>query len=237
MRILVVAEPPEFDAWERHQLEPATPRRGEQGVRGAGSSDDDLRQLPRHRRLGRQGALRPDLTHLASADARRGRAPNTPADLARWLKDPQAIKPGCHMPDAQLTDAEVATSSPTSRRSDDRRNSRGRSQGPRGPRTSTSASRAFAWVATVDHKRIGILYLSRRSSSSRRGRRGARSSGSSSRARTRTLVSPETFNQLFTMHGTTMIFLVVMPTLVGFANYLVPLMIGARDMAFPRSTR
>ena len=49
-----------------------------------------------------------------------------------------------------------------------------------------------------------------------------------------TLVSPEAFNQLFTMHGTTMIFLVVMPTLVGFANYLVPLMIGARDMAFPR---
>ncbi|MEO8902801.1 MAG: cytochrome c oxidase subunit I, partial [Polyangiaceae bacterium] len=45
---------------------------------------------------------------------------------------------------------------------------------------------------------------------------------------------PETYNQIFTMHGTTMIFLVVMPALFGFANYLVPLMIGARDMAFPR---
>ena len=48
------------------------------------------------------------------------------------------------------------------------------------------------------------------------------------------LLSPEAYNQIFTMHGTTMIFLVVMPALTGFANYLVPLMIGARDMAFPR---
>ena len=47
-------------------------------------------------------------------------------------------------------------------------------------------------------------------------------------------VSPQVFNRLFTMHGTTMIFFVVMPMLFGFANYLVPLKVGARDMAFPR---
>src|SRR5256712_1319553 len=47
-------------------------------------------------------------------------------------------------------------------------------------------------------------------------------------------VSPQFFNRLFTMHGTTMIFFVVMPLVFGFANYLVPLMTGARDMAFPR---
>jgi len=47
-------------------------------------------------------------------------------------------------------------------------------------------------------------------------------------------VSPQVFNRMFTMHGTTMIFFVVMPLVFGFANYLVPLMIGARDMAFPR---
>src|SRR5437870_3183935 len=47
-------------------------------------------------------------------------------------------------------------------------------------------------------------------------------------------LSPQVFNQLFTMHGTTMVFLVGMPMIFGFANYLVPLMIGARDLAFPR---
>src|SRR6185369_14560426 len=47
-------------------------------------------------------------------------------------------------------------------------------------------------------------------------------------------VSPQVFNRMFTMHGTTMIFFVAMPVLFGFANYLLPLMIGARDMAFPR---
>src|SRR6202789_1550448 len=48
------------------------------------------------------------------------------------------------------------------------------------------------------------------------------------------ILSPQVYNRMFTMHGTTMVFLVGMPILFGFANYLVPLMIGARDMAFPR---
>jgi cytochrome c oxidase subunit 1 len=59
-------------------------------------------------------------------------------------------------------------------------------------------------------------------------------SGSSWRIRTITFCRPELYNEMFTMHGTTMVFLVGMPILFGFANYLVPLMIGARDMAFPR---
>ena len=49
-----------------------------------------------------------------------------------------------------------------------------------------------------------------------------------------TLVSPETYNGLVTMHGTTMVFLFVVPVLAGFGNYMVPLMIGARDMAYPK---
>jgi cytochrome c oxidase subunit I len=92
----------------------------------------------------------------------------------------------------------------------------------------------FGWVATVDHKRIGILYLVTSLFFFAVGGveallirlQLARPNGH--------LLSPDAYNQAFTMHGTTMIFLVVMPTLVGFANYLVPLMIGARDMAFPR---
>src|SRR4029450_174564 len=49
-----------------------------------------------------------------------------------------------------------------------------------------------------------------------------------------TVLSPQVFNRLFTMHGTTMVFLVGMPIIIGMANYLIPLMIGARDLAFPR---
>ena len=53
-------------------------------------------------------------------------------------------------------------------------------------------------------------------------------------SRTTTLSRPQVFNRLFTMHGTAMVFLVGMPIIAGLMNYLVPLMIGARDMAFPR---
>src|SRR5207245_10512525 len=48
------------------------------------------------------------------------------------------------------------------------------------------------------------------------------------------VLSPETYNEFFTVHGTAMIFLFNTPVLAGFGNYFVPLMIGARDMAFPR---
>ena len=47
-------------------------------------------------------------------------------------------------------------------------------------------------------------------------------------------LSPQTFNRMFTMHGTTMVFLVGMPLVFAWANYIIPLQIGARDMAFPR---
>jgi cytochrome c oxidase subunit I len=92
----------------------------------------------------------------------------------------------------------------------------------------------FGWVATVDHKRIGILYLITSLVFFAVGGLEALLIRLQLARPNSHLLSPDAYNQIFTMHGTTMIFLVVMPTLVGFANYLVPLMIGARDMAFPR---
>jgi cytochrome c oxidase subunit 1/cytochrome c oxidase subunit I+III len=92
----------------------------------------------------------------------------------------------------------------------------------------------LAWISTVDHKRIGILYLLFALLFFVFGGLEALFIRLQLAVPNNTLVSPDTFNALFTMHGTTMIFLVAMPALFGFANYLVPLMIGAHDMAFPR---
>ena len=91
-----------------------------------------------------------------------------------------------------------------------------------------------SWLTTVDHKRIGVLYgisalfyfvvggvealIIRLQLASADG----------------TVVGADTFNQLFTMHGTTMVFLVLMPLSAALFNYMIPLMIGARDVAFPR---
>ncbi len=91
-----------------------------------------------------------------------------------------------------------------------------------------------AWLTTTDHKKIGIMYLVNsyfwfgvagllavfiRAELAQPGTQ---------------YFGEERYNQLFTMHGTTMIFLFIIPILAGFGNYIVPLQIGALDMAFPR---
>src|SRR5438552_50953 len=90
------------------------------------------------------------------------------------------------------------------------------------------------WVVTVDHKRLGLMYIgggllffvvAGLQAVTMRLQLAVPDAG---------LVPPQVFNRLLTMHGTAMIFLVGMPILTGFFNYLVPLMIGARDLAFPR---
>ncbi len=96
------------------------------------------------------------------------------------------------------------------------------------------AGSVYAWIATVDHKRVGILYLVTALFFFAVGGTEALLLRLQLARPNNHFLSPSAFSQLFTMHGTTMIFLVVMPVLVGFANYFVPLMIGARDMAFPR---
>ena len=90
------------------------------------------------------------------------------------------------------------------------------------------------WVTTVDHKRLGILYVGYGLLFLVIGGIEATILRLQLVRPHNGFVSPQVFNQMFTMHGTTMIFFVAMPLVFGFANYLVPLMIGARDMAFPR---
>ena len=107
-------------------------------------------------------------------------------------------------------------------------------------RPPTEASRGtwlewlHGWVVTVDHKRLGILYILYALVFLLVAGSEALLIRIQLAIPHNTFVSPFTFNRLFTMHGTTMVFLVGMPILFGFGNYLVPLMIGARDMAFPR---
>ena len=90
------------------------------------------------------------------------------------------------------------------------------------------------WLTTVDHKRIGILYGATAILFFIVGGIEALIIRLQLAHPEASVVSAETYNRLFTMHGTTMVFLVVMPLSSAFFNYLVPLMIGARDVAFPR---
>jgi cytochrome c oxidase subunit I len=91
-----------------------------------------------------------------------------------------------------------------------------------------------SWLTTTDHKRIGILYLYTCLVFFVLGGTEALLMRIQLGAPENTFVTPQTYNELFTMHGTTMIFLVVVPIWSGFANYVLPLMVGARDVAFPR---
>lgn len=90
------------------------------------------------------------------------------------------------------------------------------------------------WVTTVDHKDIGVMYLITCLLFLLVGGSEALVMRLQLAVPRNGLLGPGEYNTLFTVHGTTMIFLVVMPVLLGFANYIVPLQIGANDMAFPR---
>ena len=91
-----------------------------------------------------------------------------------------------------------------------------------------------SWLTTVDHKRIGILYIVTSYVFFFAGGVMAILMRLQLAQADQHLIEKNAYNELFTIHGTTMIFLFAVPLFAGFANYLVPLMIGARDMAFPR---
>ncbi|MGH7567729.1 MAG: cytochrome c oxidase subunit I [Gemmatimonadales bacterium] len=98
-----------------------------------------------------------------------------------------------------------------------------------------SGGRGLAsWLTTTDHKRIGLLYFYTAFGFFLLGGLEALLIRAQLARPNGTLVSAETYNQLFTMHGTTMVFLALMPLSAAFFNYIIPLQIGARDVAFPR---
>jgi len=92
----------------------------------------------------------------------------------------------------------------------------------------------LSWVTSVDHKQIGLMYIG----TSLFFFLLAAAMGILMRTQLivpeNHFIGPKLYNQLFTMHGTTMVFLFAMPMLIGVSTYFVPLMIGARDMVFPR---
>jgi cytochrome c oxidase subunit I len=92
----------------------------------------------------------------------------------------------------------------------------------------------LSWVSSIDHKQIGIMYILGSLFFFLVGGLEALLMRIQLSRPENSFLSPQAYNQIFTMHGTTMIFLVVVPILIGFAVYFVPLMIGARDMAYPR---
>ena len=100
--------------------------------------------------------------------------------------------------------------------------------------TSGEQTGLWSWLTTVDHKRIGVLYLYTSLFFFLFGGLEAVVIRAQLMGPNKDLVSAEMYNQLFTMHGTTMIFLAVMPLSAAFFNFLIPLQIGARDVAFPR---
>jgi cytochrome c oxidase subunit 1 len=92
----------------------------------------------------------------------------------------------------------------------------------------------LSWLTTVDHKRIGIMYMAAAFMFFCLGGVEALIMRTQLAKPNNTVVTPHVYDGLVTMHGTTMVFLFAMPIIAGFANFLIPLMVGARDMAFPR---
>src|SRR3954452_21009389 len=107
-------------------------------------------------------------------------------------------------------------------------------QQPQAPAPHGEKTGLWSWLTTVDHKRIGILYGATAFFFFLLGGIEALLIRVQLAKPNNTFVSPDFYNALFTMHGTTMIFLAVMPLNAMFFNYMIPLMIGARDVAFPR---
>src|SRR3970040_2567771 len=92
----------------------------------------------------------------------------------------------------------------------------------------------MSWITTVDHKRIGVMYFVSAFVFFLIGGLEALLIRAQLGSPENTVLSADLYNQLFTIHGTTMVFLALMPLSAAFFNFIIPLQIGARDVAFPR---
>src|SRR4029077_18846461 len=101
-------------------------------------------------------------------------------------------------------------------------------------RSDWKEGRLTSWLETREHKRIGILYLWTALIFFAFGGLLALLIRTQLATPNETFMTGKSYNEAVTIHGTPRIFLVIVPILAGFGNYMVPLMIGARDMAFPR---
>ena len=182
------------------------------------------------------GILGPNLTHFGSRKTLGGAIMlNTPENLAKWIENPGA--PEARGADAQSRHARRAVQGarrlpPEPEVGEPHGDTRGVHAG--GVKTEAAYTGVWSWITTVDHKRIGILYGVTAFIFFLMGGIEALIMRAQLARPDSNLVSAQTFNELFTMHGTTMIFLAIMPLSAAFFNFMIPLQIGARDVAFPR---
>ncbi len=236
MRFRVVAQDAAaYEAWLNAQAAPAVePAAGDARLGQTRFGELTCANCHNIRGINKQKQYGPDLTHVASRKMLAAeRIENTPGNLKDWLRQPNIIKPDCEMPNLKLSDTRLNCADGISGVAE-------MSDIPITPGLldadfpAQSQSAWLEWIATVDHKRIGILYLLATSIFFCLGGIEALLIRIQLAWPGNTFLSPEMYNQIFTMHGTTMVFLVVVPLLLGLANYLTPLMIGASDMALPR---
>ena len=185
-----------------------------------------------------KGLIGPNLANVgARSHIAAGWLKNTDENLERWIREPQTVKKGVLMPNLGVTEEEARALAGLPPRTQ----ITGFGHGNDCPRPAHAHAAAhgektglWSWLTTVDHKRIGILYGATAFFFFLLGGLEALIIRIQLSRADNTFIDPDTYNQLFTMHGTTMIFLAIMPLSSMFFNYLIPLLIGARDVAFPR---
>jgi hypothetical protein len=246
MAMMVIAdEPADYQRWIAAQREngamPADPDAAA-GRRLSGKSPVLLAtrfaaRLP-------QGTTGPDLTHVGSRQTiAAGLLETTRGSLAAWIADPQTLKPGNNMPMVPLT----------SDRAEKYLRLYGEPQMTIGMTSRTCAIRTWtmwSWTAglhrpgrrrgivgalsTVDHKIIGRRYIVTAFVFLALGGMLALAMRLQLAQPEARFIGPDRYNQIFTMHGTNMMFLFAVPVMEAMAVYLVPLMVGTRNIAFPR---